>query len=76
MLGDEAKAPELKGGLAMLVLARKVGERILIGDDIVVTLVSVRGNKVRIGVEAPVGMRVDREEIRRAIDRGDPPPVK
>lgn len=49
-----------------LVLSRRKDQRILIGDDIVVTLVDVRGNKARIGVRAPKGVRVDREEIAEA----------
>lgn len=49
----------------MLVLARMEGERILIGDDIAVQVVDIRGDKVRLGVEAPKDVAVDREEVRR-----------
>jgi carbon storage regulator len=52
-----------------LVLTRMIDERILIGDDIVITVMDVRGNKVRIGVDAPKETRVDREEVREAIRR-------
>jgi carbon storage regulator len=47
----------------MLVLTRKPGESLYIGDDIKVTLHGIRGNQVRIGVEAPPSVRIYREEI-------------
>ena len=47
----------------MLVLSRKVGERVLIGDQIAVTIVRVNGNGVRLGIEAPPSMVVVREEL-------------
>jgi carbon storage regulator len=47
----------------MLVLSRKVGEQIRIGSEIVVTVVSVKGNRVTLGIEAPKHIRVDREEL-------------
>jgi carbon storage regulator len=47
----------------MLVLSRKVGERVLIGDQIAVTIVRVNGNGVRLGIEAPAEMVVVREEL-------------
>ena len=52
----------------MLVLSRKKDERIRIGDDITLTVVDVRGDKVRLGIEAPRDMSVDREEIRKRKD--------
>lgn len=48
----------------MLVLSRKKDQQILIGDNIVVTIVQIGGNKVRIGVEAPKEVVVLREELR------------
>ena len=51
----------------MLVLTRKPGERILIGDDIVVTILDVRGDGIRVGVDAPRGIKIQREEILRAV---------
>lgn len=48
---------------AMLVLSRKVGERILIGDDVWVTVVEVLGNRVRLGIDAPRSKQVLRSEI-------------
>jgi len=47
----------------MLVLSRSVGEQIVIDASICVTVVSIRGNKVRLGVTAPESVRVDRAEI-------------
>jgi carbon storage regulator len=49
----------------MLVLSRKVGERIVIGGDIVVTVVRIQGQQVRIGIEAPSEVSVMREELVR-----------
>jgi carbon storage regulator len=47
----------------MLVLTRKIGERICIGDDVVITLVNVDGNRCRLGVDAPPKIVVRREEL-------------
>lgn len=47
----------------MLILTRRVGETLNIGDDIQVTILSVKGNQVRIGIEAPIDVSVHREEI-------------
>jgi len=49
----------------MLVLSRKPGERIVIGENIVLTVLGVYGNKVRLGVEAPRDLSIYREEIHR-----------
>lgn len=51
----------------MLILSRRVGESLSIGDDIVVTVVAVAGNQVRLGISAPRAVRVLREEIVQAI---------
>lgn len=51
----------------MLVLTRKAGERILIGDDIVVTILDVRGDGIRVGIDAPRGIRIQREEVMNAV---------
>lgn len=56
----------------MLVLSRKAGEKIFIGNDIVLTVVEVRGNKVRLGVEAPSDVPVHREEVFEAIKTSQP----
>jgi carbon storage regulator len=47
----------------MLILSRKVGETLMIGDDVTVTVLGVKGNQVRIGVNAPKDIAVHREEI-------------
>jgi len=47
----------------MLVLTRNVGEKIVIDGNIQITVVAIKGNKVRIGIEAPDNVRVDREEV-------------
>ena len=55
----------------MLVLSRKKGEEIVIGEEIRITVVEVRGDKVRLGISAPRCMRVDRVEIRESKDASD-----
>lgn len=47
----------------MLILTRRVGETLIIGDDVAVTVLGVKGNQVRIGVKAPRDVSVHREEI-------------
>ncbi|AUZ84515.1 carbon storage regulator CsrA [Methylophaga nitratireducenticrescens] len=47
----------------MLILTRRVGESLIIGDDVVVNVLGVKGNQVRIGVDAPKNVTVHREEI-------------
>lgn len=58
----------------MLVLTRKADEQILIGDDIKITLVRVRGNSVRVGIDAPKNIRIVRGELRPqdASDASEP----
>lgn len=51
----------------MLVLSRKVGEKIMIGNDITISVLSLQANKVRLGIEAPKDISVNREEIYQAI---------
>jgi carbon storage regulator len=54
---------------AMLVLSRHRDESIMIGDDIVLTIVDIRGDKVRLGIEAPQDIPVHRQEVYEAIQR-------
>ena len=51
----------------MLILTRRVGEKLIIGEDVTVTVLSVKGNQVRIGIDAPRDVAVNREEIYRRI---------
>jgi len=55
----------------MLILTRRVGETVVIGDDVIVTVLGVKGNQVRIGVKAPRDVAVHREEIFERIKRED-----
>ncbi len=51
----------------MLILTRKVGESLIIGDDVSIIVLGVKGNQVRIGVDAPKSVSVHREEIYNKI---------
>ena len=53
----------------MLILTRRVGETVVIGDDVTVTVLGVKGNQVRLGVNAPREVAVHREEIFERIKR-------
>lgn len=56
----------------MLVLSRKVGKQIKIANNITVTVVEVKGNKVRLGIEAPLDVPVHREEVYQAMRKEQP----
>jgi carbon storage regulator len=60
----------------MLILTRRVGETMMVGDDITVTILGVKGNQIRIGVNAPKDVQVHREEIYQRIQEGRPKPAK
>lgn len=53
----------------MLILTRRVGESLMIGDDVTVTVLGVKGNQVRVGVDAPKDVAVHREEIYERIQK-------
>ena len=53
----------------MLVLTRKTGESIVVGNEVVVTVLEVRGDQVRIGIKAPRSIQVHREEVYREIEQ-------
>ena len=51
----------------MLILTRRVGESVIIGDDVVVTVLGINGNQIRMGINAPKSVSVHREEIYQRI---------
>lgn len=56
----------------MLVITRKEEQRVMIGDDIVVTVLEIRGNNVRLGFEGPSEVSIHREEVWLEIHKGEP----
>jgi carbon storage regulator len=58
----------------VLVLTRRAGESIVIGEDVVVTVLEVRGDQIRLGIDAPRDVEVHRREVFDARHEGDPRP--
>ena len=54
----------------MLILTRRVGETLMVGDDVTVTVLGAKGNQIRLGVNAPENVAVHREEIYERIQQG------
>lgn len=57
----------------MLILTRRVGETVMIGDEVTITVLGVKGNQVRVGINAPKHVAVHREEIYERIKREQQP---
>lgn len=55
----------------MLILTRRVGENVIVGDDIVISVIEVRGDAVRIGIQAPRSVSVHREEVYQELQRAN-----
>jgi carbon storage regulator len=55
----------------MLILTRRLGESVMVGDDVSITILAVKGNQVRVGINAPKHLSVHREEIYRRIKDAD-----
>jgi carbon storage regulator len=69
-LDPDGKTTTREGSqMGYLILTRRTGESVKIGDNVTVTVLGVKGNQVRIGIDAPRDVRVDREEIRDRIKR-------
>jgi carbon storage regulator len=64
-------ANKVVGGI-MLILTRRVGESLMIGDNITINVLGVKGNQVRLGIDAPKDVPVHREEIFNKIQREHP----
>jgi carbon storage regulator len=75
-VGTACEAFQVTKEKYMLILTRKVGESIVIDDDIKVTILGVKGMQVRIGIDAPKHVQVHREEIYKRIQAGSPAPEK
>lgn len=60
----------------MLILTRRIGESVVIGDDIKLTVLGVKGSQVRLGIDAPKSVSVHREEIYERIQQEDQEPAE
>ncbi len=55
----------------MLILTRRIGESLMVGDEVIITVLGIRGNQVRVGVDAPKEIAVHREEVYDRIKNGE-----
>lgn len=55
----------------MLILTRRIGENVVVGDDVVISVLEVRGDAVRLGIQAPRSVTVHREEVYRELQRAN-----
>jgi carbon storage regulator len=76
MLTDGRNLRSTEGVSRVLVLTRRSNQSIMIGNDIVVTVLEVRGEQVRIGIKAPREVEVHREEVFDALHESEAPPSK
>jgi carbon storage regulator len=56
----------------MLIVTRRIGETVMIGSDVTVTVLSIKGSQVRIGIAAPESVAVHREEVYERLKNGEP----
>lgn len=56
----------------MLILTRRIGESVMIGDDVSITVLAVKGNQVRVGIDAPRHIAVHREEVYERVKAANP----
>ena len=68
--------PSREKGKGMLILSRYIGEQIYVGDDVVITVADIRGDRVRIGIDAPSNVPVHRKEVYEAIKAAHNPVAK
>lgn len=59
--------------MRVLILTRRVGETLKIGDDVTITVLGIKGNQVRVGIEAPPDVTVHREEVVERLRQGEAP---
>jgi carbon storage regulator len=76
LVRQQSFTKKIDQGLDMLVLSRKKDEKIVIGDSITLMVIEIRGDKVRLGIEAPRDVTVHREEVYEAIKRENTPDTK